>query len=338
MAVPQVVQFGTKLNSILSLRGDVDGKISDLLKGSGSEVENTLFEILTAAAFQEKGYDPAFVPVNRTEKTPDLVVSVGRIEIFVECKRKAKFGEYESQEALHMLDIFKHVRKHLSQSKLAGTLDLKFFWPSDEIAVATIVGACISAISQERSIYYSWGSCSFNRLPLEMDVTLTRIYSPRFVSDVTGYELDGSQHDGLILQVADPNEFEVDQAISPVGLTWTSLSTKAADKKARAIASLYSKAVSQFPHGSIGVPYVCYTESNGSRLADIRTAKMMEDLLDCEHRASIAVPHTFVNRLYAIPDEHGNPDIIENSVQFRASHLPQHFDLDFPTLIFTNQG
>lgn len=333
MVVPQVAKLGSKLKTVLRVGGDVKGKIQELLRHPGGDPSNTVFELLTAAAFHEKGYDPSFVPTGRS-KTPDIAVTLGDVECYVECKRKARFSGYESDEAIRMLAVFERVREQISKT-ISGVFDLRFFWLSEEIPVSSIVDACVKATHHVGSVYYSWGSCVFKPLPEQLEVSATRLYSPRYIHDITGYEMDGCQQDGLVLQVAGSNEFEVDCATHPLAITWTSLSVKARERKARAVAALFGKAVSQFPSKSIGFPYICYVENNGDSLADMRTMNLIDELEDSYHRASIAVPATFVSRLYAVPDEHGNPNLIENAMQFRAAYFPDFSDLDFPTLIFT---
>lgn len=335
MAVSQVAQLGLKLESILKIKGDIESKFRELLRYPADDSDNTIYELLTAVAFMEKGYDVTIVSVDPPNKTPDLAIDMGGINYFVECKRKARFAGYETNEAMKMLEAFAHIRKELIAEKLAGKIDLNLFWPSHEIAVHTIVGASMSAIRRKGAVYFPWGSCSFTPLPQEIKVPLTRVYSPSFVKAVTGYDMELCQNDGLILQVLNTREFDVDLAAAPVAIAWTNFSNKSIDKKARAISSLFGKAISQFPKQSIGIPYICYTENNGSRLADLRTTNMMEDMQEWYHNASVLIPAACVSRLYAMPDKHGNPDLIENSVEFRSSDLSAEDLPDFPTCVFT---
>lgn len=68
--------------------------VLDKMLANNSKPETQLFELLTASFYLKNGYEVAFIPENsivwpdgKTKKSPDMLVKLGDLEFYVECKR-----------------------------------------------------------------------------------------------------------------------------------------------------------------------------------------------------------------------------------------------------------
>ena len=335
MAVPQIAELGKVFSRLSMLKGDVPGRIAELLRVKGSDPDNTVYEFLVAGAFTKFGVPVEFVKTS-TAKTPDLHVGSDHSRLFIECKRRSGPFQYEREEAAKLQLVFETLRSDPEFNEVHGVYEIDFFVPVAVVDENELYRALRKGRALRSRAYHQWGSIEFLRFDSEIPVSLTRLYSPIFLSKVFGWSCDIPSHDGMVCQVASPSSFTVDRAHKPFAIKWNSLSNEAIEKKSRAVTSLLGDALKQFPKKCWGVPYICYPESSRIEIADKRTANIQREFKDIFHDASFRVPEIRVNRLYASPIGDGGPDLIENTLEIVADFvLPENRGV-FPSSVFTN--
>jgi hypothetical protein len=124
-----------------------------------------------------------------------------------------------------------------------------------------------------------------------------------------------------------------------VGLAWRVDAEAAIIKRSRAPLGLFAKAVTQVPRGEFGLVYVSYPEGARSDVADNRTEVYMERIHQWEHDGAIRIPATFLVRQFPLRTGHGNPDMIENTVQFLSEEGggDEWIFREYPAAIFTSK-
>jgi hypothetical protein len=145
--------------------------------------------------------------------------------------------------------------------------------------------------------------------------------------------------DGFICQIDGAAAAAVDRVRSPVGLAWRVDAEAAIIKRSRAPLGLFAKAVTQVPRGEFGLVYVSYPEGARSDVADNRTEVYMERIHQWEHDGAIRIPATFLVRQFPLRTGHGNPDMIENTVQFLSEEGggDEWIFREYPAAIFTSK-
>ncbi|WP_230079606.1 hypothetical protein [Serratia marcescens] len=75
--------------------------VLDKMLANNNKPETQIFELLTASFYLKNGYEVAFIPENsivwpdgKTKKSPDMLVKLGELEFYVECKRSDKQTKY----------------------------------------------------------------------------------------------------------------------------------------------------------------------------------------------------------------------------------------------------
>jgi len=108
-------------------------------------------------------------------------------------------------------------------------------------------------------------------------------------------------------------------------------------KRSRAPIGLFAKALKQVPVGEFGLVYVAYPEGARPEVADNRTEAYIKRIQEWEHDAGIRIPATFLVRQFAMPRDHGNPDMVENTVKFMSEQSggDEWIFREYPANIFT---
>lgn len=339
MAVSQLAQFGRRLDSLTAVMG-AQKKLGSLF--SDADPDATMFELLVASACAAKGRDMAFVEPS-TRRSPDLRCR-DDFNMVVECKRSDAITDYEVAEERRMRDLFRELRTAAVARGQFGAFELVFSCEYTALNLAEVANACILqrlTPHPQRALDYSWGSVAFHPLPARCDFTgITKAYSPIMIEQLFGWSLEMPEWDGIVCQIDGPAGVAVDQARSPIGMAWRVDVDAAIIKRSRAPMALFNKALSQVSRGEFGLVYIALTEGARPDMADNRTETFIERIQEWEHDAGIRIPAVFLARLFAIPRNHGDPDLIESTVKFRSPEGggDDWVFRDYPTNIFTSNG
>jgi hypothetical protein len=336
LAVTQLAQLGRRLEALAEVGGAQD-RIDALF--SGAETDAIIFELLVASACAAKGRNMVFVePTNM--KSPDLRCT-DSFNMVVECKRSNALTDYEIAEEARMRGLFDLLHAAATVRGQFGKYELTFSVEASEIDIAEVAKTCHLqrlAARPERALDYPWGSVAFRPLAARFDlVGPTKAYSPNMLEEVFGWTFGMPEWDGFICKIAEPSGAVLDRVTSAVGMAWCVATDAAITKRSRAPLALFAKAVTQMPVGEFGLVYVAYPEGARSEVADNRTDAYIQRIQEWVHDAKIRIPATFLVRQFAMPVDHGNPDMIESTVKFRseAGGGDEWVFKEYPSNIFT---
>lgn len=339
LLVPTLTKLALQGHNLRDVGGERDERLDHLWRGPTGQVDATFFELLTAAACAEKGRRVDFLPATH-EKSPDLRCH-DPIPLLIECKRQDALSQYELAEEAIMRQLFVALRIDAQKKGLCGTFQLELTIEAAQIDIADVVSRFISqrlAPNPSRKLLYPWGSIAF--VPSAMKVWLpgtTRLYSPNMLQHLFGWESDLPTWDGICCSIDAKGEPEMDVAINPVALIWRNDSEKALKKRSWAPINLFSKASLQIPPGEFGIVYVNYIEGARAEVANMRLDAYASRLQEFEHSDKIRIPISLLVRLYPRTLGHGQPDLIESSVQYLSSLYGDEELFDFfPSMIFTD--
>lgn len=240
-----------------------------------------------------------------------------------------------------MRQLFVALRIEAKKKGLCGTFQLELAVEAAQIDVAHVVSRFINqrlAPTPSRELSYPWGNVAF--VPSVAKVGLpetTRLYSPYMLKHLFGWESDLPAWDGICCSIDAKRDPEMDLVISPIALIWRNDSEKGLKKRSWAPINLFSKASLQIPPGEFGVIYVNYTEGARAEVANMRLDAYASRLQEFEHSDKIRIPISLLVRLYPKTLGHGQPDLIESSVQYLSGLYgdKELFDF-FPSMIFTD--
>jgi hypothetical protein len=105
--------------------------------------EAQIFELLTASFYLKNAYEVSFIPENsliwpdgKTKKSPDLLVKVDDVEIYVECKRADKQTQYSQIEEEAWLSLWSQLSQYMLEVASWSIVDLTSY---DQVYDATAV-------------------------------------------------------------------------------------------------------------------------------------------------------------------------------------------------------
>ncbi|RVE91039.1 hypothetical protein CN235_19975 [Sinorhizobium meliloti] len=339
LLVPTLTKLALQGHNLGEVGGERDERLDHLWRGPSGQVDATFFELLTAAACAEKGRSVDFLPATH-EKSPDLRCH-DPIPLLIECKRQDALSQYELSEETIMRQLFVALRVEAQKRGLCGTFQLELVVEAAQIDIKDVVSRFINqrlAPNPARKLAYPWGAVAF--IPSASKVWLretTRLYSPHMLEHLFGWESDLPAWDGICCSIDAKGEPEMDLVVNPISLIWRNNSEKALKKRSWAPINLFSKASLQIPPGEFGIVYVNYIEGARAGVANMRLDAYAGRLQEFEHSDKIRLPISLLVRLYPRSLGHGQPDLIESSVQYLSGLYgdKELFDF-FPSMIFTH--
>lgn len=340
LLVPQLARLGSRLGILDRVPG-AEERIANLWKKPG-EVDNTVYELLVAAALAEAGRIPSFIPEGQG-KTPDIRCN-DPFPLVVECKRRAALSEYELAEEAAMRRVFVRLREEALRRGACGVFDLDLRVEADAVGVEEIVARCIQqrlASKPRKPLDHAWGSVAFHARPRLLTLPgPTKAYSPRLLRHAFGWNEDVPSHDGLICQADCAEGAVVEDVRDGVALRWTNRTAEVAEKRSRPPTSLFGKATGQMPGGEFGIVYICYPEGARAEIADRRVELIAERLKEWQHSATFRIPLVYLSRVYPRALDAGQPDIIESAISYLSE--PSGGDPwmleQYPGCVFTATG
>lgn len=312
----EIAVLGNSIAEIRSLGAEGKRKLEGLQTVDTRQVPSVIYELLVGAAFVRRGIEAEVVPAERGRKSPDLRLLRQSVPIAAECKRRLGLTQYELREAAHVEALYASIRPILDSGGHHCSIEVTFLEEAIAVREETFASAVADLLGQRegRPSNTEWGVLRRVSLLPVVDVPQTRIYSPAYLAKVFGWYSLEPLWDGLLCEVDSAEDIIVDRARRPRCLKWVSVADAATTKKCRGVTSLWAAAAEQVPAGEMGLIYIAYPEGARPYLADARTRHIGETAEKWYHRWSIILPQVVINRLYARPVGHGEPDFIENSL------------------------
>lgn len=110
-AAPFFAGIGERWAHAARVKG-IEPKMDEALHQYRNQPDGVLFEILVALSYAAKGWDVELLEQRPPAKSPDMRVTKGEKELFIECKRLARrtsYAEKERDDFLRLWDSAKHV-------------------------------------------------------------------------------------------------------------------------------------------------------------------------------------------------------------------------------------
>ena len=275
------------------------------------------------------------------EKTPDLRLHGQGIPLVAECKRKQALNAYEAKEFSVIREVFALLCSDREQLGLIGEIAIDFRHELVRLPAAGIaqsVRELTRTLSPHATKETEWGTIQLKPLTVSKDILPTRLYSPQYLEEVFGIDLQMDEFDGICAVDTNNRSPVATRAELPFLMKWTSNSQAAIERKMQTVLNLWVEAVNQIPTGEAGLIYVTYEEGHRPYLADART-DAIRDLVESIYfkRRAICVPMTVISRIYPNAVREGRPDLIENAIPLVDGDEDDYdyWSQKMPTLIFT---
>lgn len=336
--VPEICALGKALPVLAkSAKGKSADRIRRLHKGPSDQVESSIYELLVAAFSIERGRDIEFLDPSGVSKTPDLRVCDMRVPTVIECKMRRPLTDYQLAEEYQIRELFTSAVNECLRKGIFGVFDVDFSVVPDTVSKTEFAESLRRQPLAPGRVKYAWGSVDLHELPSEVPLRATGLHTPAFLEDLFGWNCDLPEFDGMVFRVDDTRELIVDRVQRPLALRWRSTVETARRNKSRTATTLVKEAIDQIPPGEMGLVYVAIWEGSREEIADVRLHITSDEIEALTHRRGISLPLVLVNRLLPRALKGGQPDMIENVVQYLAAYSDQWFMDEFPSLVYTTR-
>lgn len=299
-------------------------EVIDKMLSNNSKPETQLFELLTASFYLKNGYEVSFIPENSMvwpgggRRSPDLLVKLGGMEFYVECKRSAKQTKYSSGEEAAWQKIWSGLSHHLLRRSPWSTVDLTFH---DQIAgmdlerVIEVTNSAIRANGESvtedqitakiRPVdklalrrHYKRYSVRPNSPQQELLVFGDTDYNEkRSIATVAGrIARPGAASDVLNIFVKD--------VVGCVGAQWRCDHELSLSLRSKHFKSLVNDGISQIPPDKPGVVHVWFETRDGIKVEELRSGKNIDNISGYDASGS-TVLGVFVHGVNYYPSEDG---------------------------------
>lgn len=293
-AIPFFCGIGDRWKHAPQVQG-LEARVQELLHRRRKEPDGLLFEVLTALAYAESGWNVEFVPENPPHKTPDLLVTRGDERLWIECKRQSRFSDYSVEERNAFLRLWDGAKQVLVANRqwiwLRATFHVEPATLPDDYLVdilkqaLPIVGETCLCDSEQASIWARLIDTDIVRSHLRDHYV--KANSPS-VSSLLGRDWAplNSQttvaHAVKYLQAEDCDSQLLGMYIDEIG--WACGITRevdaeiSVDRKARDVKGLLADAVKQVPDDEPSVIHIAVETLDGPEVERRRTEKVMHSI------------------------------------------------------------
>lgn len=273
--------------------------VLDKMLANNNKPETQLFELLTASFYLKNGYEVAFIPENsivwpdgKTKKSPDMIVTSGDLEFYVECKRSDKQTRYSKTEEQAWADIWYELSHHMLKVAPWSIVDLVFHEQVADVTAEEIIKAVSLAIRDKT------GKLRKDSISLEIraidKIGLKRHYREFSVRP------NSPQHELLVFGGMDSNEKRsistiAQQVTRPgtnddilnmfvvevakcVGAEWRCDHDDSLGLRSKHFKSLLNDGVKQIPPDRAGVVHIWYETCDGIKIEELRRDKNIKNI------------------------------------------------------------
>jgi len=273
--------------------------VLDKMLANNNKPETQIFELLTASFYLKNGYEVAFIPENsidwpdgKTKKSPDMLVKLGDVEFYVECKRSDKQTKYSKTEEQAWANIWNELSQYMLKVAPWKIVDIIFHEQVSSVTSADIIKAVNLAIKGGTGIANE-GSISVRIRAIDK-LGLKRHYRKFSV------RANSPQHELLIFGGLDSNEKRsistiAQRVIHPgtnndilnmfvkdvakcVGAQWRCDHEVSLGLRSKHFKSLLNDGVMQIPPDRAGVVHIWYETCEGIEIEELRRDKNIENI------------------------------------------------------------
>jgi hypothetical protein len=335
--VPEICALGRALPTIVrSGKGNLTEHIRKLYRGPSTEVESRIYEFVVAASCIEKGREIEFLDTSGSGKKPDFrVLDLNGIPTVIECKMRRPLTDYQIAEERRIQALFTSATNEFLSKSISGVFDIDFTVELDKVDTIKFTEALRRQPLAAGQVTYDWGTIKFQELPYEIGFRTTGLYTPVFLKQIFDWNSDLPDFDGIICRVDPVDNFVIGSVRRPLALRWKSTPEIAKLHKARTVLNLLNEALDQIPTGEMAIIYLAIWEGSRAEIADDRLEYINKEIEGATHRRGISAPLILVNRLFPRALNMGQPDLIENVLQFLAGYADPIFIDEFPSPVYT---
>lgn len=293
--LPFFASIGEQIDSISKVNG-VTHIIRKLISENSRNTDEVLLELLVAALYLRNGYEIVFIKETPPKKQPDIKVVTGQgCDLYVECKRVLRKGEYSNSEKSQWDLIWQQLSEKMLSTNRNYWVDITFKRELSDTSAKKVINAFKKLhISGVGPVGVKFHSSAFDMsLHRVNQVKLDSHFSKNLVKPLT------PQIDELIFGNVDSNEKRstaclaknierygnkdsvlnifIDELKLCAGAQWRCSNTKSISRRARYFTSLVGRAVQQIPQDELGVVHVLYETNEGPEIEIKRREKHIEE-------------------------------------------------------------
>lgn len=307
---PFFAAIGRHIDIAKNIKG-INAKLDELLKGKGNQPDSILFEILVAIMYGRNGWTVEFIPEVSTSKTPDLLVTKGDEQFYVECKRQAKVTEYSEIERKEWRKRWSKLVPVMTSYKIPTFVDVVFKVEVSNTPVDLVAQAFVELIRQnciESGTYLENDQLKIKANHMDMSMIYdhfnryqVRWNSPQMIALFAGsYESSGSYthvHSPKAINALGPDDDEhilnlfCEGVYTAYCAKWECIAETSIDKKAKDVKKLLSKAIKQAPENTPTIVHIAYETLHGPIVEYSRAEKINSSIsnFDCKGKEIRAI-------------------------------------------------
>ncbi|MDR3711960.1 MAG: hypothetical protein P4L51_04030 [Puia sp.] len=294
---PFFALIGRYLEDVKRMPG-INERVKVLLSAKDNQPDNTLYEVAIAILYHRNGWKVEFLPARGGMKTPDMRVSKGDRDLWVECKRFAKVTGYAEEERRSWHERVYHLFNAMKIIGPPAYVDILFKVPLEDVDPVQLGGAYwayrekgLARMGQtlkhellDMTVY----PIDLTRINKILQDSPTRLGSPLMLKILTGgYDMHGQYSTQLapsgMEELAPDNDLYVLNEFC-TGLSaayvakWDCMAERSLELKFKDIRKRLSEAVSQIPDTGSGIVHIGYETVSGPAVEVKRHASIQQTI------------------------------------------------------------
>ena len=286
--------------------------ILDKMLSNKSKPETQIFELLTASFYLKNGYGVSFIPENsiewadgKSKKTPDLLVTDGIEQMYVECKRADRHTQYSLVEKIAWETIWHQLSQHLLEIAPWIIVHLTFHGEVTDVTADEVIRLVDLVIKggggKIRNVGISAEISQINRKKLQHHYRsyAARANSPQHELLVFG-DIDSNENRSIatiadeLVRPGNSNVFLnifVEGVVNCVAAQWQCDHDMSLERRSRHFKGLVNNAINQIPPDKPGIVHIWYETVEGISVEEMRRKKHLDNILnfDASHTSVLGV-------------------------------------------------
>ena len=166
------------------------------------EFDSVAFELITAARYAlVAGVDCVeFIDEQPPTRTPDILLTRGGVESFVECKKVVRVRDFSVDTRMRVRELLNEVISSFRRQEISVLAEVNFHCDPECVNPSTLFQACEAALNERVPIINSQFTVSATRLPEFKSKDYTLYPSPRFSWIRYGHRIRGEWF-GIVHQI-----------------------------------------------------------------------------------------------------------------------------------------
>lgn len=272
---------------------NVEGVLDKML-ANNTKPETQIFELLTASFYLKNGYEVSFIPENsivwpdgKPQRSPDLLVKGGDMEMYVECKRADKQTKYSHTEEEAWATIWGQLGAQMLEVAPWSVVDLTFHEQVSDVTADDVIRMVELAAKRgagkvrEDSISAEIRGIDRARLRRHYRHNNVRPNSPQHELLVFG-DMDSNEKRSIATiaeSIVRPGTSDVflnifvEDVANCVAAQWRCDHAISLERRSRHFKGLANDGVTQIPPDKPGIVHVWYETVEGVVIEEVRSGK-----------------------------------------------------------------